>query len=169
MDESKDVRTLHELCCQGKCQKVRDLLEGHDKASFLIDMKSGSFGYTALHEAVCNGKPDVLETLIRFGGSVNVMSYGDYTLLHIAATIGNTECINVLLNHDADVSITDKKGRTALVSAIECKQTEACKLLRAAGKNSHLYLAMLVDFKKYTLSDIQVLCFVVLHLFENSV
>ena len=55
------------------------------------------------------------------------------TALQLAAVGGAAECVTMLLEAGADVSLADKHGCTALHYAAQCGQTACVRLLLEAG------------------------------------
>lgn len=94
-----------------------------------------------------NGEPLFLNTLLNFGGNVEANEQpGGYLPLHMAATKGMVEAIEVLIKHGADinavyeVSTTTKKSRnpkgwTPLICACIHNKPEAVKKLLELGAN----------------------------------
>ena len=54
--------------------------------------------------------------------------YGSTALMN-AATVGDEEVVSVLLDHGADVSITNDEGETALMIATSYEADEIIRLL----------------------------------------
>jgi ankyrin repeat protein len=77
----------------------------------------------------------VLDVLIKAGAEVNAQADGGETALMEAAKEGNEESASFLLNHGADPTIKDSKGRTALDKAEANKVGKSLiKLLKSAMK-----------------------------------
>ena len=107
---------LVKLRFQGSLKEVKEAVEKMDEEVFneKIGKNSGVFGYTPLHEAVARGNHEVLDYLLTKtkGAHVNCQANSGYTLLHLAASSGHSECVRVLLKHGADISIKDEYGKT---------------------------------------------------------
>ena len=86
-----------------------------------------------MHEATISRNTDILKQLFIHGGDVNALSNGGYTPLHIAAFIGDVNCIKKLLQYGADISIMDEFGRTACETAKLKRRTKAARMLKTAG------------------------------------
>jgi len=99
-----------------------------------INMGTGVFRFTPLHEATRSRKPEIMELLLENGAYVDVTSKGGYTPLHIAASIGDLKCIEILLKYNANLKVTDESNRTPLWTAERNKKWKAAKLLNTAGK-----------------------------------
>ena len=124
---------LNDLVRSGKLKQIKELLSLDPDAVSLINEPAGVFGYTPIHEAVSKRRADILRVLLANGGNVDVSANGRYTPLQIAASIGDVECIRVLLEFDADLSIRDEYGRTPIETAKEHRKRTAGKLLRTHG------------------------------------
>lgn len=119
---------------------------GHDKVIELLlryraelETKNSS-GRTPLHEAIHAERVIAAKLLIAGGADVNAVedrehpingAFGPtmYTPLHIAAMSGNSEVIQLLLAHKANITIR-ADGRTALDLAVKYKQEAAAILIR---------------------------------------
>lgn len=68
-------------------------------------------GFTAIHLAAVH--KELLATILSHGANVNAKSKssGD-TALHIAATVGKTDCVRLCLAYGADISATNNLGVT---------------------------------------------------------
>jgi len=71
---------------------------------------------TPLHSAVGRAlnSCEITELLIKYGASVNCGDIFGYTPLHVAALNENTQCVQILINNGADVSVKTKGGNSAL-------------------------------------------------------
>ncbi len=81
------------------------------------------------------------------GGNVNITGYQrgceGYTLLHVAATLGNLEIASLLIESGADINATTEMG-SALTMAIGMGHVEFVRFLLKVGvivHDSHLSLA----------------------------
>lgn len=134
----QDDSRLHKLCQDGNLRKVRgfvDQLDGETLTEKLANRK-GVFGYTPLHEAVASGHQKVLDYLLSSteNAHVNCRANSGYTPLHLAASSGHGECVKVLLNHGADISITDEYGKTPKQTAELSSKGSIVRLLRSEGE-----------------------------------
>ena len=130
-DDSK----LHKLCHDGNLRKIKDYVEKLDEKTLgeKLANRKGVLGYTPLHEAVARGKADVLEYLLdrTNNAHVNCRANSGYTPLHLAARSGHGACVRKLLEHGADISITDEYGKTPKQTA---KKASVVRLLRSEGE-----------------------------------
>lgn len=130
-----DRDKLHWLCRRGTLSEVKNFVEGLDDETFENRLSSGRglLGYTPLHEAVANGKADILQYLLERTGDahVNCISMEGFTPLYLASGYGNMECVKTLLDHNADFSITDSYGKTPRQIA---KKPSIVRLLLSEGQ-----------------------------------
>ena len=103
----------------------------------MLANRKGVFGYTPLHEAVANGKPEVLKFLLEQTGNANVncRANSGYTPLHLAASSGNRKCAQELLEHCADIGCVDEYGKTPKQTAELSSKSSIVKLLRSEGES----------------------------------
>lgn len=134
---------LEFACATGDCEMVMMLLNAMRKLdislnnfplSFLcqsdIDIcvrlvKAGvdvnhcdAAGNTALHRAARLGATEVLAVLLHSGAFIDAKNRWSRTPLHEAALSGSEHAMHFLILRDADCSIDDFKGRTALELAL---------------------------------------------------
>lgn len=68
----------------------------------------------------------ILQLLLKHGADPNKQhGYGE-TALHVAAHLGNTDIVELLLQHKADITITNREGN---IPALEAKNSRVAKLL----------------------------------------
>ena len=91
-------------------------------------------GMSPLHLASVLGWTEMASLLIKHGARVNDSDrILMYTPLHYAARRGNNAVIELLVSNGADVNAPDKNNKTPLKLALESRQMDAVKLLRAHG------------------------------------
>ena len=102
---------LHEAAASGDVDKVRQLLEEGNDASY-VDW----IGWTPLHRAAAGGHLGVVRLLIsEFKADVNVRSDSGETPLHTAASGGHLGVVRVLISEfKADVNVHSNSGETPL-------------------------------------------------------
>nr|XP_047127742.1 uncharacterized protein LOC101237623 [Hydra vulgaris] len=85
--------------------------------------------WSSLDYAAQNGKEKSLNILLSAllkKDYVNASDKNRYTPLHHAATEGHVECINLLLEHGANVQLQTNENKNCLYLAVENLQKEAC-------------------------------------------
>ena len=136
----QDDRKLHKLCRNGNLKKIKGYVEKLDEAQLAEKLanRMGVFRTTPLHEAVESGKADVLDYLLEKTNNahINCQSVSSYTPLHLAVVYGHEQCVRKLLEHSADISITDEYGRTPRQTAQLSRNTKIENLLRSEGEIS---------------------------------
>lgn len=95
-------------------------------------------GITALYVATEHSRHDIMKLLLRYGASVNAANgRKGFTALHLAATIGDTEALKVLVGADANVNAVDLTGDTPLHLAAANGNYGFVYMLLAAGANKN--------------------------------
>ena len=78
-----------------------------------------TYGYACLHIAVRQGcSTEVVQAIIDHGADVNATNNENQTALQMACIYKHEGAINVLLNTNADLNITDTYGETCLHTAV---------------------------------------------------
>ena len=67
-------------------------------------------GWTALHEAACNGRLNVTQTLLHLGADFHSRTNDGDTALHKAARWGRVDIVRMLLLVGSDARARDKVG-----------------------------------------------------------
>lgn len=80
--------------------------------------------------AIKRGDLELISTALESGGVPDPVRD---SMLSMAARYGQVEIIESLIKHGANVEAKDKRGRTALMSAVQSHNTEAIKALIAGG------------------------------------
>ncbi|QQR49366.1 ankyrin repeat domain-containing protein [bacterium] len=88
-----------------------------------------------LFNAVETGNIEYLQEFLRNGIDVNTKNDYDETLLHIAASRGQSECVQELLAHNADFEAIELDGMTPLYYA---SNTACTQLLLEKGANPNI-------------------------------
>lgn len=78
--------------------------EKHNVGVFLQNLE----GWTALHEAACNGNVAVFQHLVHLGANIELVTAEGDTVLHKAARWGRTEVVALLLTVGADTNAVDQ-------------------------------------------------------------
>jgi ankyrin repeat protein len=88
----------------------------------------------ALHHAVANDEPDKLRTLLQDGADPDTF-YEDYnnicskSIIHIACEKGRYDCVKVLIESGADVTIRDKWAQCPLFYCLLAQFPDVVELL----------------------------------------
>ena len=96
-------------------EKLQALMKTIDYSN--LDGRSQS-GFTMLHHAAKENRPDIIEFLVNSGCDINVGDDEGQTALHKAAMFGNVESMKLLLEKGADANKVDNDGQTPLQTAI---------------------------------------------------
>ncbi|QHE84384.1 ankyrin repeat domain-containing protein [Hydrogenophaga sp. BPS33] len=103
---------------------------GHRPAEEVEDLKSQLL---VLH--AFDGRADLIQILLETLKADPNASVGGYTALALACHGGRLHVAKALLQHNADVHLTDLAGRSALYFASEGGHAEVCHLLLEHGAN----------------------------------
>ena len=126
---SFEVEELSRLVMAGELRQVKQLLY---HSTLGIINEEDSEGSTPLHRAVRNMHKEMIEFLLNMGANVDVAEADGVTALHVAASLGNVDCIYLLAGvFQANVNaVTETHGKTPLAIAVksECMAT-ICTLL----------------------------------------
>ena len=117
IDESGCARcrtplSMEQLIIQGRLQ---DLMRTIDYSK--LDGRSHN-GFTMLHFAAKENKPEIVEFLIDSGCTINPVDDEEQTPLHKVAMCGGVESVQLLLEKGADANKVDGDGHTPLHVAI---------------------------------------------------
>lgn len=113
-----------------------------ETVQFLLDQgadinarsKDGNLNNMAIHAAIAGNHEHVARTLIHNGADVNVKCEGKwrlgYTPLHVAGYFGRDSIIKMLLQNNADTTVTNDQGETPYKIAIIQGHQESAALLQ---------------------------------------
>ncbi len=93
-----------------------------------INAPSGDRGYSPLMDAVYSKKPEIATLLLERGANPNVVGSDAQTAICIAAGRGDMEMCNLLIKYEANPTIPDALGMTAMGYAKLFKNEELCSL-----------------------------------------
>jgi ankyrin repeat protein len=93
-----------------------------------------SLGRTSLSAAAWRGDADAVETLLRHGARPNICTPTEISPLHRAIEGRNYRCVQLLVEHGAEVSHRNIRGRTPLHYSCRIEDGgEVCALLLRSG------------------------------------
>ena len=123
-----------------------------------VDAREHWGGQTALMWAAAQGQPAMIRLLVKHGAKVDERSTvrdwqrrvtaegrpkdmyrGGLTPLLFAAREGYIDCLQALLDSDADIDLADPDGSTALIIALLNQHWDAAKFLVEAGADVNLW------------------------------
>ena len=137
--------SVEQLIIQGR---IQDLMKTIDYSK--LDGRSHN-GFTMLHFAAKENKPEIIESLIESGCSINPVDDEEQTPLHKAAMCGGAESVKLLLERGADVNKVDSNGHTALhiaiitggdIEIVKALAMKADLRIRKPGGQNALHLAI---------------------------
>eukprot|EP00736_Rhodelphis_marinus_P010920 Rmarinus@m.28861 len=133
----QDYYPLH-LCSLSKVPKCIEVIFECDKDMVVeIDSRTAN-GLTALHLAVA--APDVTCTVALLANGADASARAENsndTPLHVACSVGNTDCIRALLEWGGDKSLTNTAKETPLHVAARLGHIGASTLLVTGGARLH--------------------------------
>ncbi|KAM8984717.1 ankyrin repeat domain-containing protein 31 [Ara ararauna] len=91
------------------------------------------YGETLLHRAVSHQDVDLVHSIIKAGGNVNIRDYAGWTALHTASVEGSYRIANELLKAGADVDAKGYEQVTPLQDAVKEGHYEMAELLLFYG------------------------------------
>jgi hypothetical protein len=95
-------------------------------------------GDTLLHLVVPNRQPAIVHWLLTHGANANAVNQAGYTPLHIAASCGDTQILEILLKAGVAIDYQQPKtGHTALDKALSREQNLAAEFLLAHGATKY--------------------------------
>jgi ankyrin repeat protein len=83
-----------------------------------VNARQGQSGFTALRYAVGAGRADLVEPLLKAGARTDLRYSDRQTVLHVAASGRNVDCVKLLLASKADLRAVDANGNTPLDDAV---------------------------------------------------
>ena len=100
---------------------------------------TGKNNQTSLMLACHRGNIDVINVLLNAGADTNIVDANDLSCIHQAVGGGcGKETVQALIDHGADVNLTDKDNNTALMIACWKRNAEAINMLLNAGANPNI-------------------------------
>ncbi len=117
---------------EGEANKAVELVE--KPGSTVVNYRGGD-GNAGLHIAVRNRNANWVGFLLSRGADPNLGDANGDTPLILAARRGFAEAVARMLMKRAEVDRTNKLGETALIAAVQQRQTAIAKMLLEAGAN----------------------------------
>ena len=145
ISRSRTPLSVEQIIVQGK---IQDLMKKIDHSK--LDGRSQS-GFTMLHHAAKENKPDIIEFLVNSGCDINLGDDKEQTPLHKAAIFGGVESIQLLLEKGVDIDKVDNNGHTPLhiaiisggdIEVVKALLTKADVCIRKADGQNALHLAI---------------------------
>ena len=130
-EEKPAPKTIWAAAVAGDIEAIKGFLAKENK----IDDQNRD-GYSILHAAIRKGKTEVVTFALANGANVNLRSKSKKSPLHYAAQYNQLAAAKLLVEAKADLTVKDKRGRTALDLAQGEAKRELAKFLRSAGMKS---------------------------------
>lgn len=111
-------------------------LRGHEAlAKLLLDHQAdpNTPGWTALHYAAFENRPQIAALLLAAGAQLNAVAPNGSTALMLAAKRGHLEMVRLLVGAGAELNEIDREEGTALDMARKANHTEVVEFLQRAG------------------------------------
>jgi hypothetical protein len=109
------IRAVRSACDNNHSDVLRILLGLHKNINI---NKRDQFGDTILTRAVKNSNSSIVKILLYNGASPNILNFSGYTPLMLAAHYEKVEIVEVLMEHNPDVSIKSRNGSIAIEFAL---------------------------------------------------
>jgi ankyrin repeat protein len=113
----------------GLCDLAHGLLEGARDASAIAEDPG-----CLLYRAVATGNEAMLAVLLEHGVGNRAARAAGMRPLHLAARLGATRMVELLLGHGADAVARDEVGRTALDDALRAGRANTARALSEASR-----------------------------------
>ena len=135
--DHKALRPYHKTCIFAKLlanepplstEHLEKVLQYYDKQHLdevSISIPRNGSG-TIIHLATFLGRTDIIDSLVKKGANVNLLSTDHAAPIHLAK---QKKDIEILIRGGADVNLKNKHGDTALNNAIRNRDTESAKFL----------------------------------------
>jgi len=94
-----------------------------------INFQAPGSKLSALHGAVAGKCIECVAKLLDAGADIDARQHGGYTALMAAAGNGLAEILKLLVEHNADLAVTDNQGNTARDLALKKGQQETARIL----------------------------------------
>ena len=125
--------TVLHVAAQSGFTEVVHLILGRDKSKELLE-KRNTGGRTPILIATAREHVEIVEALAAAGANVNAQGGAGNTALHLAVEIDLPEVVELLLNADAKLDITNNDGQTPYAQALASGSEDCAALLAAADR-----------------------------------
>ena len=123
------MTALH-VCCQEGHLELAKLLLQHGASIHKVDKNNR----TPLHLAAQSGHDDILAWILdNYNFDMKMKDFQGYTILHIAAVFGQSDCCSVILRHHPDINVKDDNGNTPLAGACQAGDIGMVRVLLQHG------------------------------------
>ena len=106
-----------------------------EPGSVIINTRDGGTGETALHIVIARRDSAWLGFLLQRGANPNLADKKGITPLMLATQLNFIDGIDWLIDHKTQVDMTNRSGETALILAVQLRNTESVRALLKAGAN----------------------------------
>lgn len=116
---------LLEAVREGNLARVKELIDAGEDVNDLYGMAQRCL----VDFAAEGGNTPIIQALIDAGADVNLNGFTHHTALHMAAAMGYQEIAEMLIRHNASLSIRDSDGCTPAMSALKYDHQDLAELL----------------------------------------
>lgn len=79
------------------------------------------------------GDTTTIDLLLRCGATANAVDQDGRSVVHLASTLGNEAVVFQLIEHKADLNVSDRRGVTPLANAVQEGHRQVASMLRDSG------------------------------------
>ncbi|KAJ7549694.1 hypothetical protein O6H91_07G063000 [Diphasiastrum complanatum] len=127
---------LRSLVSTRSMELVREVLEREVD----VDSVDEQQGNTAMHVAIANRRPEMVQLLLEFGANKEIKNREGHTALQEAVLLQDSLSAEVLLSKGADIEAKSPAGCTALHFAVDNKNLELVQILLNHGADVNAFL-----------------------------
>lgn len=133
MTKSNRISDFSDAVVYGDLDRVKELAS-EDKS---IINSQDEYGFSALHNVMCEEQPETTEYIIENGADVNLANEDGVTPIHLACSVRNAE---ILLDNGADINLKSRNGNTPLHTLVSDgeERFEVIKFLISRGAEKSL-------------------------------
>lgn len=133
--DHQGMTTLHQAVASESMDIVRLMLTSN---STHVNSKEKLMGRTPLLLACSGSHQKLAPLLLSHGADANLTTNYRKTVLHLAATAGNTHALNAVIKHASNLNALTTNNKTPLHCAVSAGHQEAVRTLLRAGVNPNL-------------------------------